>query len=119
MGSFKLLKGYSNSIQVNAGVRTIRAQWTPEMVEDINAYHGINIEDELTALLSEEIARTIDREIVQNLTFPMVRRVAAQTLGQELVNVQPLNAPVGILNYLDFEHNFGGYNFKHFKLLKG
>ena len=42
-----------------------------------------------------------------NIAFPLVRRVFAQTVGQELVSVQPLAAPSGFLNYLDFETSSG------------
>ena len=44
------------------------AVWTPELVQDISAYHNIDAEAELTALLSEEIARNIDEEIITRLT---------------------------------------------------
>lgn len=48
--------------------RKMRAQWTPEMAQDLEAYHGIDAEAELTALLTEEI----DREIINELLNPTV-----------------------------------------------
>ncbi len=42
----------------------IKATWSPEMVQDIQAYHGINVEDELVRILTEEIDRAILNEIV-------------------------------------------------------
>jgi hypothetical protein len=48
--------------------RTLRAMWSPELEQDIEFYHGIDIEDELTRLLSGEIARSIDDDIIAELT---------------------------------------------------
>jgi hypothetical protein len=55
------------SFDVQADVRTIRATWTPEMVHDLQAFHNIDAEAELTALLAQEIANEIDREIINDL----------------------------------------------------
>jgi hypothetical protein len=38
------------------------------------------------------------------LTMPLVRRVFASTIGTDLVSVQPLSAPTGLLHYIDFEY---------------
>lgn len=38
------------------------------------------------------------------VALPLARRVAATTLGQELVSVQPLSQPTGILFYMDYEY---------------
>lgn len=119
---FKLLRGkdyhvINQSVEVNMRTRRIRAAWTREMVEDMSAFHNIDVEEELTRLLTEELSREIDREIIANIALPMVRRVSARTLGQDLVPVQPLGGPVGIIDYLDFQ--YGDYSFKTFKLLRG
>lgn len=45
----------------------LKIEWTPEMNRDIQAYLNIDVERELTALLSEQIAREIDREIAEYL----------------------------------------------------
>ncbi len=37
--------------------RKMRAQWTPELAQDLEAYHSIDAEAELTALLSEDILK--------------------------------------------------------------
>jgi Major capsid protein Gp23 len=42
--------------------------WNPEVEQDLNFYHGIDAENELTRIMSEEIARTIDEEIIQTIT---------------------------------------------------
>lgn len=53
-----------SSVTVNTVTRKMRAHWTPELAQDLEAYHSIDAEAELTALLSEEIAAEIDREII-------------------------------------------------------
>lgn len=47
--------------------RKMRAQWTPELAQDVSAFHNIDAEAELTALLSEQMAAEIDREILRDL----------------------------------------------------
>ena len=56
-----------SSVEVTAGERRIRATWTPELAQDVSAFHNIDAEAELTALLSEEVAAEIDREILRDL----------------------------------------------------
>jgi hypothetical protein len=56
-----------SSVTVNTTTRKMRAHWTPELAQDLEAYHSIDAEAELTALLSEEIAAEIDREIIIDL----------------------------------------------------
>lgn len=47
--------------------RKMRACWTPEQATDLAAYHNIDAEAELTALLSETIANELDRDILRQL----------------------------------------------------
>jgi hypothetical protein len=47
--------------------RGLRVTWSPEMIQDLQAFHNIDAEAELTALLSQEIANEIDNEILNNL----------------------------------------------------
>ena len=56
-----------SSVTVNTVTRKLRAHWTPELAQDLEAYHSIDAEAELTALLSEHIAAEIDREIIIDL----------------------------------------------------
>ena len=56
-----------SSVTVNTITRKLRAHWTPELAQDLEAYHSIDAEAELTALLSEHIAAEIDREIIIDL----------------------------------------------------
>jgi hypothetical protein len=50
-----------------AKTRKLKAQWTPEFSQDLNAYHSIDAEAELTSLLSEYISMEIDLEILDML----------------------------------------------------
>ena len=50
-----------------AKTRKLKAQWTPEMAQDLNAYQNIDAEAELTGLLSQYIAMEIDLEILAML----------------------------------------------------
>ena len=115
LSNFKLLSGYElpevglniRTVEVRNGVRRIRAQWTPEMARDLNAYHNIDAEAELIALLNQELTAEIDREVIRNIMRP---------IADDLVSVQPMGVPTGQLFYM--EHVYDGYNFKKFKLLK-
>jgi hypothetical protein len=56
-----------DSIAVTAVTRKLRARWSPELAQDLNAYHSLDAEVELTQILSEQIALEIDREILNDL----------------------------------------------------
>jgi hypothetical protein len=123
---------------VESEIRRLNVTWSPELAQDLEAYHNIDAEEELTALLSQEIAREIDTEIMGRLfhmdigytsedldplmprynlprlflvepetpiidlpLMPMVNRVAARTLANDLVNVQPTELPRMNLFYFD------------------
>ena len=55
------------SVTVSVTERKLRATWTPELAQDVSAFHNIDAEAELTALLSEQVAAEIDREILMDL----------------------------------------------------
>ena len=55
------------SVTVSVTERKLRASWSPELAQDVSAFHNIDAEAELTALLSEQIAAEIDREILRDL----------------------------------------------------
>lgn len=63
-----------DQVTVAVETRKMRAMWTPELAQDVSAFHNIDAEAELTALLSEQMAAEIDREILRDL-----RRGAAWT----------------------------------------
>jgi len=56
-----------DSIAVTATTRKLKAKWSPELGQDLNAYHNLDAEVELTSILSEQIALEIDREILNDL----------------------------------------------------
>ena len=56
-----------DSIAVTAQTKKLKAKWTPELGQDLNAYHNLDAEVELTSILSEQIALEIDHEILQDL----------------------------------------------------
>ncbi len=56
-----------DSIAVTAITKKLKAKWTPELGQDLNAYHNLDAEVELTQVLSEQIALEIDRELLSEL----------------------------------------------------
>ncbi len=68
--SFKL-----DEVVVSVQERKLRATWSPELAQDVSAFHNIDAEAELTAMLSEQVAAEIDREILRDL-----RKAAAAQL---------------------------------------
>ncbi len=56
-----------DSIAVTAKTKKLKAKWTPELAQDLNAYHNLDAEVELTSILSEHIALEIDQEILEDL----------------------------------------------------
>ena len=60
--SFKL-----DEVVVAVEERKLRATWSPELAQDVSAFHNIDAEAELTAMLSEQVAAEIDREILRDL----------------------------------------------------
>ena len=56
-----------DSVAVTADTKKLKAKWTPELAQDLNAYHNLDAEVELTSILSEHIALEIDQEILEDL----------------------------------------------------
>jgi hypothetical protein len=52
---------------VVAKTRKLKAKWTPEFSQDLNAYQSLDAEAELTSTLSEYISLEIDLEIIDML----------------------------------------------------
>jgi hypothetical protein len=55
------------SANVTAKTRKLKAQWSPEFSQDLKAYHNIDAEAELTAMLSQYVSMEIDLEILDML----------------------------------------------------
>ena len=56
-----------SSTSISAGSRKLKVRWSIEAQQDLMAYHGLNVEAELTAQAARELAIEIDREIIQDL----------------------------------------------------
>jgi len=80
------------AVTVSVTERKLRAQWSPELAQDVSAFHNIDAEAELTALLSEQVAAEIDREILRDL-----RKGAAWSLRWDYNGWKRLNN--GSVNY--------------------
>ena len=63
-------------MSITAITKKLKAKWTPELGQDLNAYHNLDAEVELTSILSEQIALEIDREILEDL----IKGATASTL---------------------------------------
>jgi hypothetical protein len=70
---------------ISAKTRKLKAQWTPEFAQDLNAYHSLDAEAELTGLLSEYISLEIDLEVLDMLiqNAPTVENWSAK-VGQQI-----------------------------------
>ena len=67
-----------------AKTRKLKAVWTPELAQDLNAYHSIDAEAELTSMLSEYISLEIDLEILDMLKAnALTTDYWSVTLGEE------------------------------------
>jgi len=72
------------SIPVTAKTRKLKASWTPEFAQDLNAYHSIDAEGELTSMLSEYVSMEIDLEILDMLiTAAATTEYWSAKVGQE------------------------------------
>jgi hypothetical protein len=56
-----------DSVSVTAVTKKLKAKWAPELSQDLNAFHNMDAEVELTSILSEQIALEIDQEILNDL----------------------------------------------------
>ena len=95
------------SIAVTATTRKLRARWSPELAQDLNAYHSIDAEVELTQILSEQIALELDREILNDLLTQaaganyfwsrapgrFLNKTTGQEIGRNLVGGQVAPGP--------------------------
>jgi hypothetical protein len=71
-----------------AKTRKLKAVWTPEFAQDLNAYHSLDAEAELTSIMSEYISLEIDMEILDML----IDSAAAGTEYWSAENNKALNA---------------------------
>jgi hypothetical protein len=70
-----------------AKTRKLKAVWTPEFAQDLNAYHALDAEAELTSIMSEYISLEIDLEIMDML----IQNASAGTEYWSAINNQQFN----------------------------
>jgi len=83
-----------------AKTRKLKAVWTPEFSQDLNAYHALDAEAELTSIMSEYISLEIDLEILDML----IQQASGATEIWSAINNQAMDS-TGIVN-----SNLGFYN---------
>ena len=86
---------------ITAKTKKLKAVWTPEFAQDLNAYQNIDAEAELTNIMSEYISMEIDLEILDML----IEDASAATEYWSVVNNTTLNA-----GGTDFTQSLGYYN---------
>ncbi len=89
LGDFEAVTGIPevnisiSSVPVMAETRKLKTKWTPELAQDINAYHALDAEVELTTILAELVALEIDREILGELLHgASVRAAWSRKIGR-------------------------------------
>lgn len=96
------------TISITATTRKLRARWTPELAQDLNAYHATDAEVELTSILSEQIALEIDREILNDiLTSANGANLYWSRAPGKFVN-KTTGAPISLANSLSIGPAFTG-----------
>jgi hypothetical protein len=79
--------------------RKLKAQWTPEFSQDLNAFHSLDAEAELTSILSEYISLEVDLEIldmlIQNVPTNQVEVWSAK-VGDSFVNGARVSNTAGV-----------------------
>ena len=76
-----------------AKTRKLKAVWTPELAQDLNAYHSIDAEAELTSMLSDYISLEIDLEILDMLkSNALTVDYWSATIGEEYDGVSSWSA---------------------------
>jgi hypothetical protein len=88
-----------------AKTKKLRAVWTPEFAQDLNAYQNIDAEAELTNVMSEYISMEIDLEILDML----IEDAAAGTEVWSAVNNQFIDFATGTITNAAVSNN-GFYN---------
>ena len=86
-----------------AKTRKLKAQWTPEFAQDLNAYQALDAEAELTSIMSEYISLEIDMEILDML----IQDASAADEYWNAQNNQSLNAAKNGYDDLNFFNTQG------------
>jgi len=87
-----------------AKTRKLKAQWTPEFAQDLNAYHSVDAEGELTGILSQYISMEIDLELLD-----MLIQNAFTTDYWSAINNTTISGGVATTNTSGFYNTQGGW----------
>ena len=88
------------SSAIVAKTRKLKAVWTPEFAQDLNAYHALDAEAELTSILSEYISLEIDLEILDML-------ISGAAAGNEVWSAEN---NISVTSAAGAQKNLGFYN---------
>lgn len=113
---FLILNYLNNNYTVSNGHITIKHLilsndtiiYPYELISEVKEFFNLN--EEYTKNVLIEWVKSIDNDFDLNLFnsylgFPMARKIAAKTIGLDLVSVQPISEPLGQLVYLDFTYS--------------
>jgi len=92
------------SSAIVAKTRKLKAVWTPEFAQDLNAYHALDAEAELTSILSEYISLEIDLEILEML---LQSHGGSRQVWSAINNVAVANDASGTQTDLNFYNSQG------------
>ena len=105
LGDFEAITGIPevnisiSSVSVMAETRKLKTRWTPELAQDINAYHALDAEVELTTILAELIALEIDREILGELLHGATIKAAWSRKIGRYVSLSADNITINVNSY--------------------
>jgi hypothetical protein len=99
------------SVPVVAQTRKLKTVWTPELAQDLTAFHNLDPDVELTKVLSESIAVEIDNEILSDLLAGADVKAAWSRKNGRFLKVNS-NGTVSVVNFADasngtYQANFG------------
>jgi hypothetical protein len=94
-----------DSVAVTAVTKKLKAKWTPELGQDLNAYHNLDAEVELTQILSEQIALEIDQEILEDLRAGATAGVRFWSRAAGRFLNRQTGAEIGVSSTPDFTGN--------------
>lgn len=102
------------SSPIVAETRKLKAKWTPELQQDLQAYHSVDAEAELTGVMSDEVAMEIDREIIRDLIA-----MAGTEINLDISQAISAGETVGDRYRIAIEAVMAGSNAIHKKTLRG
>lgn len=120
------------SVKVEAETRKLRAVWSPQLAQDLNAFRSIDTIAQIEQCLVNELAGNIDKNIIKDILggvnllneitkknqavdcdwgLPVARQVHSKLIASDLVEVRPMSPPSGLLFYIDYINDTPKYIF--------